>query len=301
MSNIGGPLEKDSSPSGKTFDWAPLAWFAALTLVCYGVVLWRLGEQWLTNDDMSHGIFVPFLAGYIVWQKWPELTAAPTRPSLWGLLYMIVGALMLCIGPPSLPTFTFITRLAFFSSLFGLILLLKGWPTIRILRYPFVIALFMIPLPGFLYERITLPLQFVASFLAEQSLDLLGYSVLREGNVLRLPHQTLEVAEACSGLRSLLSLSFLGQAYIYLFDRKVWMRFAIAAAIIPIAVIANTGRIVFTAIMSNIDKVWASGIYHESAGWVVFVIAFVALLFTHRVINSVYDLLSAPQRKLSHV
>jgi len=249
---------------------------------------------------MSHGVFVPLLVGYIIWRNWPALVAAPAKANFWGLPIMIMGALMLCIGPPSLPTFVFITRTAFLVTTFGLVLLLRGFPTIRLLAYPFVISLFMIPLPGFLYERITLPLQFVASFLAESALELMGFSVLREGNILYLPHQTLSVVEACSGLRSLLSLSFLGQAYIYLFDHKVWMRVAIAIAIIPIAVIANAGRIVFTAFISTVNKEWASGIYHESAGWIVFVIAFVALLFAHRTINSAYGLLSGRERSIGH-
>jgi len=270
--------------------WIPIAWFAGLLFLSYAVVLYRLAEQWLTNDDMSHGIFVPLLVGYIVWQRRKSLAATPARPNVGGLGLMLIGLLFLCIGPPSLPTFTFMTRLAFLLSLVGLILLLRGAQSLTQLAYPLLLLLFMIPLPAYIYDRITLPLQFVASALAEWMLELLGYSVLREGNILHLPGQTLSVVEACSGLRSLLSLSFLGQAYIYLFDSKPWMRIAIAFVIVPIAVVANGIRILVSAILGEHNRAWGQGMVHESTGWVVFVIAFVCLLLAHVAINRIYQL-----------
>src|SRR5258705_11871873 len=91
----------------KKASWIPIAWFAGLLSLCYAIVLYRLAEQWLTNDDMSHGIFVPLLVGYIVWQRRLSLAATPARPNLGGLGLMLIGFLFLCIGPPSLPTFTF--------------------------------------------------------------------------------------------------------------------------------------------------------------------------------------------------
>src|SRR6266436_7308770 len=98
-----------------------------LMIGVYAVVLWRLGQVWFTNDDMSHGPFVPILAGYIVYRRWPRLSAIKAVPNLWGLALLILGALMLCIGPPSLPTFAFMTRTAFVISLTGLILYVRGW------------------------------------------------------------------------------------------------------------------------------------------------------------------------------
>src|SRR6266849_1381249 len=280
--------EQETVPTSARRSGIPrLVWFAGLFLFSYAVVLARLGEQWLTNDDMSHGIFVPFLVGYIVWHRRDALLNVIAKPNLWGLSLLLVGAVMLCIGPPSLPTFAFVTRSALICSLFGILLYLRGSETVRLLAYPLLLCFFMIPLPSFVYDRVTLPLQFVASGLAEQALEGLGYSVLREGNILHLPRQTLSVVEACSGLRSLLSLSFLGQAYAYLFDQRPWMRAALAVAIVPIAVLANAGRIVFTAVIGDYNQKWAHGIFHDSAGWVVFVIAFGCLLLVHRLINKV--------------
>ena len=265
--------------------WIPFVWFGSLLLISYCVVLFRLSEQWLTDENMSHGMFVPLLAGYIVWLRRREIAGIPSKPSIWGVFLMLLGGLMLCVGPPSLPTFTFITRLAFVASLVGVILTLRGFNTVVALMYPLCLLLFMIPLPGFVYEKVTLPLQFVASAISERVLELIGYSVLREGNILHLPGQSLSVVEACSGLRSLFALSFLAQACAFLFDRRPWMRLALAVAIIPIAVMANSGRIVFTAFVGYHRPEWAHGVYHASTAWVVFVVAFASLLLAYRFIN----------------
>jgi exosortase len=246
---------------------------------------------------MSHGPFVPVLAGYIVWQRRHSLMSLPAKPSLAGAAMMLFAVLMLCIGPPTLPTFTLLTRLSFFASLIGTILLVRGMPTLRRLAYPLILLMLMLPVPSFLYDRITLPLQLVASVLAEHSLDLAGFSVLREGNILNLPGQVLSVAEACSGLRSLLSLTFLGQAYIYLMDHRPWMRWVIAVAVVPIAIISNSGRILLTAWLGSINRAWTEGVVHEWTGWAVFIIAFIALLITHRGINAVTRLLRERVRR----
>jgi len=267
--------------------WVPALWFAALLLLCYAVVLARLGRQWFTDPDMSHGPLVPLFVGYLVWQRREALLSAPSKPTWWGLPLLVLGAILLWVGPPSLTTFASITRLAFLCSLVGMILCLRGAPSMRLLAYPFVILLLMIPIPGFLYERVTVPLQFVASAIAERALDLLGYSVLREGNILHLPGRTLSVTEACSGIRSLLTLTFVSQAYVYLFDRKVWMRAAVVVVIVPIAVLANSSRIVFTGMVGQGSPELAEGIYHDWAGWALFVVAFGCLVFVHWTINAV--------------
>ena len=159
------------------------------------------------------------------------------------------------------------------------------------------LLLLMFPVPGFILSTFTFPLQIVASKLAEHILDLLGYSVLREGNVLTLPGLTLNIAEACNGLRSLVALTFLGQAYTYMFDPRVWMRFVMAILIIPIGVFANSIRIVASAVAGTINPEWAHGTFHESTGWIVFVVAFVCILCAHWAINRIA--LAAAKRKAS--
>jgi exosortase len=273
-------------------NWWPALWVTLLFLASYAVVLGRLAKQWLTDSDMSHGIFVPMLVAYIVWEKRHELAGAKPTHNVFGLLLMLIGAALLCVGPPTLDTFVSVTRVSFLLSLAGTLLYLRGFPSVRILLYPLLLILLMIPMPGFVIERVTFPLQIVASNLAEHILEIFGYSVLREGNILRLPDQTLNVAEACSGLRSVVALTFLGQSYAYLFDSRPWMRALIAVIVIPIAIFANSLRIVASAIAGSHNPLWGQGVYHESTGWVVFVVAFVCILCSHLLIKRIW-----PERK----
>jgi len=260
--------------------WGGILVAASLAL-CYAVVLFRLCGEWYSDPDVSYGFFVPILIGYVVWQERDRLRALPAAPSNVGLVLMVIGGALLCMGPPGLNTFAFATRIALVFSVVGIILFLRGFATCRALIYPFLLMLLMIPLPGFAIQRVTFPLQILASQLAEKGLDLLGYSVLREGNILRLPTTTLDVAQACSGLRSLLALTFLGQAYVCLLDKRRWMRPVMALLVIPVAVFANSARIVASAIAASYRPEWIQGIFHESTGWIVFVVAFACIVTLH--------------------
>jgi exosortase len=146
----------------------------------------------------------------------------------------------------------------------------------------------MFPLPAIIYARITLPLQLFASRVAEGILGLIGIPVLRDGNVLELASQKLSVVEACSGIRSLLSLSFLSLTYAYFFDRKVWMRWVLLAATIPIAITANAIRVTLTGVLSEVRTDLAQGFFHTLEGWVLFLVALVLLVTFHQLINRVY-------------
>jgi len=273
-------LGTDTEVSG-SFQWAPFFWFSALLFASYAVVLGKLGHVWSSDPDMTHGAFVPLLVGYIIWERRKQLAALKPVHSVSGVALMLIGAILLCAGPPGLDTYAVITRIAFLFSLIGTVAFLRGWRTVGILSYPLALLLLMFPMPGYVMEKLTFPLQIIASQLAEHLLELCHYSVLREGNILMLPGQTLNVAEACSGLRSMLALTFLGQAYAYLFDSRAWMRLAIAVLVVPIAVFANSLRIVASAIAGSYNRAWGEGTYHESAGWIVFVVAFLCVVLCH--------------------
>jgi exosortase len=257
--------------------WLPLLILGLLLLAPYIPMLYSMGKMWLEDDNMSHGLFVPIAAVFIARDKRHFLATIEPKVNYWGLVLVVLGMLMLCIGPPSLPTFVFITRTAFLFSLVGSILFLRGTATLRALAYPLCLLPLMIPLPGFIYDRLTLPLQLLASLLAENFLTVLGFSVLREGNILHMPTQTLSVAEACSGLRSLYALTFLTLTYAYFFAGRSWRRWVLIAAIIPVAILANAGRVTATAIMGTYNPALTVGFYHELLGWTVFVFAFVML------------------------
>jgi exosortase len=266
--------------------WAAIAWFTALLIAVYFTILARLVQQWSTDEDVGHGFFVPLVAGYIVWQRRDELLALRYRPSRWGWLVLAWGAAQSYLG--SVGADLFLQRSAFLITIVGILLVLGGTPLLRALAFPLLLLPFMIPIPGLLYAEITFPLQLLASRIAEVALGLFDIPVLRDGNILELPSQKLSVAEACSGIRSLLSLSFLSLVYAYFFDSKVWIRWALLAATVPIAIIVNAGRVTLTGLLSESNPELAKGLFHSAEGWLVFLVALALMFATHRMLNWIW-------------
>src|SRR5438045_1447518 len=191
--------------------WAPLAWFGGILVVCYAPVLWALIKQWNYDADMGHGFFVPIIAGFIAWQKRDELLAKPPVPNWWGLALVLYAALQLYVA--TLGAELFLARTAFVLSVIGSVLFLGGTRYVRVLAFPLLLLFFMVPIPAIIYNKITFPLQMLASQVATGALNVLQVPVVREGNILHLSETSLSVVEACSGIRSLLSLTFLSLVY----------------------------------------------------------------------------------------
>ncbi len=271
--------------------WTAVAWFGALLLVSYAPVLQRLARQWIDDPDMGHGFFVPIIAGYIIWQKKQNLLAESPSPTWWGLALVGWGALQLLVA--TLGAELFLARTAFVISLIGVVLTLGGFRILRKLAFPLFLLFFMVPIPAIIYNQITFPMQLLASQVADWALNVLGIPVLREGNILELASQKLNVVEACSGIRSLLSLSFLSLVYGYFFDKKVWMRPVLLIATLPIAVVANAGRVTLTGLVSEYDPELARGVFHYASGWVIFMIALAFLIAFHRILDFLYRRLHA--------
>ncbi len=269
--------------SSAKVSWEPIAWFGALLILCYAPILYRMGVQWATDEDMGHGFFVPLVAGFIVWQRRGALLSTPRQPNAWGLFLVIFAACEATAATLGAELFT--ARLAFVIALFGVILYLGGTQWVKILLFPLLLLLFMIPIPQIIYARLTLSLQMLASRLGEVLISSMGIPVLRTGNLLELPSQTLDIADACSGIRSLLSLGFLSLVYAYFTDKRIWMRWALLIATVPIAIAANGIRVGVTGLLSEVNTNLAHGWYHEMEGYLVFVVAIVALVATHRLIN----------------
>jgi exosortase len=198
---------------------------------------------------------------------------------VWGILQSYVG---------TLGAELFLQRSAFLISLVGMLLVFGGTKLVRVLAFPLLLLPFMIPIPAVIYNQITFPLQIFASRVAETVLNGIGIPVLRDGNVLELASQKLSVAEACSGIRSLLSLTFLSLVYAFFFDKKVWMRWALLIGTIPIAILANAGRVTMTGILSEVNTELAHGFFHSLEGWIIFLIALVMLVSLHLIINRIY-------------
>ena len=271
-----------------SFAWPAIAWCAALLAACYAPVLVSLVKNWNSDGDMSHGFFVPVIAAWLVWQKRDKLAAVTPRPNWRGLALILWAALQLYIA--TLGAELFLARTAFIFSVIGMILLLGGTRVVRILAFPLFLLFFMVPIPQVIYNRITFPLQIIASQAAEAALSLLGIPVLREGNVLNLADQTLNVVEACSGIRSLLSLSFLALVYGYFFEKRVWMRVLLFFLTVPIAIIANAARVTLTGILAEVKPELSEGFFHEMSGLVISMVALVLLILFHQAFARSLDL-----------
>jgi exosortase len=265
--------------------WLTIAWFSILLIACYFPVLSQLVNKWYNDEDMGHGFFVPVIAAYIAWQNRDKLYASGLRINNWGLAVIVLAGLQLYVSTLAAELFT--QRTAFIESIIGVVLYLGGMQAVRILSFPLVLLFFMVPIPSVIYNQITFPLQMFASWVAEVSLSMMGYAVLRDGNVLELASQKLSVVEACSGIRSLLSLTFLSLVYAYFFDSRVWMRYFLFAATIPIAIIANSGRVTLTGILSEIRPDLAHGFFHSASGWVIFMIALFILVLVHQFVSRI--------------
>jgi exosortase len=170
----------------------------------------------------------------------------------------------------------------------GLVYLLAGGAVVRLWAFPLAFLVFMVPLPAIVLNAVAFPLQGFAAQTAASCLVALNIPVLREGNVIALARTTLEVAEACSGIRSLMSLVALGTAYAYFTERVLWKRWIIIAAAIPVAIAANAFRVAGTGVLAHyFGEEAAQGFYHDFSGWLVFIVAFALLLLVGRVVNRV--------------
>jgi exosortase len=180
---------------------------------------------------------------------------------------------------------TFLSRISLLLLIAGLVIFFRGWHSFRAVLFPWAFLFLMIPIPEIVFSQITFPLQILASKVAALLLPLLGVPVLREGNIINLPAMPLEVVEACSGIRSLLSLVTLAIIYGYLVETRTWVRVTLALASIPIAVAANSLRIVGTGLLVQYwDPDKAEGFFHIFSGWLVFVVALAMLFLFHRLL-----------------
>ncbi len=268
----------------KPFGWQGLLLVGVLA-VLYAPVVRLLVYQWYSDADYSHGFLVPVLSAYLIWQRRDSLRLVPRRPSPWGMVIVLFSLGMLFLG--SLGAELSLARLSMVVTLCGLIVYFLGSAMLRAMAFPVAFLLFAIPIPTIIYNEIVFPLQFIASRFATRTLEMLNlFPIMREGNVLVLPHMTLQVVEACSGIRSLMSLLALAAGYGYLVERSVTVRWILLIAMVPLAIISNGTRVMITAIMANyIGPKAAEGFMHEFSGWVIFVVATVMFLLLHSLIS----------------
>jgi exosortase len=255
-----------------------------LVAAAYYQVLGKLVTDWWQMPDFSHGFLVPLFAGYLVWEKRRILAGTKIAPAWSGIAVIALGLAVLILGVYG--SELFLSRVSLLILLAGLVLCFGGWQLLRELRFALLVLLLAIPLPAILFNQITFPLQILASKLASALLPLFGVPVLREGNIIKLPIMELEVAEACSGIRSLMSLFTLAVFYGYFLEKSRWRQVVVVLASIPIAIAANAVRILGTGLCVQYwDPDKALGFFHEFSGWVIFLVSLACLYIVHRAMN----------------
>ena len=271
--------------------WTSVTAVSVLLVALYWAVLPRLVTQWATDDDHTHGFLILPLALYFAWGRREKLSSLAVKPSFRGAGLLVLGLLMLVVG--SIGAELFLQRASLIVVLAGLVWLILGTAVLRELAFPLAFLVFMVPLPAIAMNAVALPLQLFAAQSATFCLQAAGVPVLREGNVIVLADTTLEVAEACSGIRSLQALLALGAVYGYFTQRAAWKRWALLLLSVPIAIAANALRVAGTGFLAHF---WGSeaahSFYHSFAGWIIFVVAFVLLLACGALLSRVPERLS---------
>ena len=253
----------------------------------YHSILYGMVTQWGKDLNFQHCYFVPAFSLYVLWQSRQRLRATRIKPA-WSGLILVVGALILLVlGVLGIELFT--ERFSLLFLLAGLIILFFGWEFFRAVFFPWAFLFLMIPLPKLILQEFTFPLQILASKIATVMLRIVNVPVFREGNRLDLARMPLDVAEACSGIRSLLSLITLAIIYGYLMERRKWVRVVLVSAAVPIAVFANSFRIFVTGLVVQYwDPDKGEGFYHEFQGWLIFIVSLALLFALHSLIGLIW-------------
>jgi len=284
-------LDAGTPPSGEqkasplwNVSWGPTLVLAALVVLLYHRIAVKLITDWYELPDFSHGFLIPLFAAYLVWDKRDALRRTPIESTWFGLWLVALGLFELLVGVFGADLF--FQRTSFILLATGLIWTLLGSKLLNELKFVLFVLVLAIPLPTIVFNQITFPLQLFASRIAAEVLPWFQVPVLQEGNVINLPAMPLEVAEACSGIRSLMSLFTIAVIFGYLVERSTRRRVILALCSVPIAVAANVARIVGTGLCVQYwDPQKALGFFHEFSGWLMFVVSLGLLYGVHTAIG----------------
>jgi exosortase len=293
--------------------WKPVLIGLVLAFL-YAGVLAKLGLDWWTDENYSHGLLVPFVIGFILWLEFDELKKAPQTPRFWLGGGVILFALLMLLGG-SLGAELFTQRVSLVLMLVGIIIYFFGTKVLQFLVVPFVLLLLSIPIPQIIFNKIAFPLQIYASQIAVWGIRLFEIPTVRKGNVFEiLPRGAtqiiaLEVVEACSGIRSLMTLmtlalilafftrtkrEFAGNGWFDFFRNfDFWRAVILMLSAIPIAVLTNAARVTTTGVLTYYyGKQATEGSLHDALGWLVYVIALGLLILFNFILQFVFRKIS---------
>jgi exosortase len=276
-----GSLETAATGAAQwSTDWGPVTVLGLLLAFLYYRIAVKLVYDWYTLPDFSHGFLIPFFVLFLFWDKRHSIRTTPIVPTWAGIWLVALGLFELLVGV--LGADLFIQRTSFILLAAGIVWTLLGKAMLGRVKFMLFVLLLAVPLPAILFNQITFPLQLLASRYAADILPLANVPVLQEGNIIQLPAMPLEVAVACSGIRSLMSLFTVAVIYGYFLERTTWRRVVLALSSIPIAVTANVARIVGTGLCVQYwDPDKALGFFHEFSGWLMFLVSLCCLYVVH--------------------
>jgi exosortase len=260
---------------------------AGLTILIYLPAIIDLISDWWNDPNYSHGFLIPIISFYLIWRKKGDLADIKTESSRFGLAIIICGIILFVLGNGASEYFT--VRLSLVIILFGLVLYHFGKALISKIWFALLFLVFMIPIPYVLYFSVAFPLQILASKITVTILNGIGMTVIRQGNIIILPNQVLEVAGACSGMRSLVSLLALGAIYAYLTQKKLPAQVILFLATVPIAVAGNVFRVLMTTLIVYLSDLGVTEEpMHSIMGASVFVIAFIMLFIFGAILRKLF-------------
>jgi exosortase len=273
---MAAPIPEHSKSSIHPKTLLPWVIITILLLVLYADVLQKWAADIWNDQNYSHGMLIPFISLYLVWQRFARIRETQAVICYKGLLFIVPALVLFVLAFVAGEQFS--QRVSFVLLLYGLVLFLEGKEIARLLLFPIALFLFAIPLPYILYNAIAFPLKLVATKIAAGVIRLFGMPVFRDGNVIHLPHTTLEVVDACSGIRSLMTLITLAFLLASFQLQAFWKRTLLVLLALPLAVAANAGRVALTGLLTKSNPAWGSGTLHEITGWGVFVVSFGVLI-----------------------
>lgn len=251
--------------------------YSGLLLALYWTTLtWLTLVDW-AREDFTYSYLIPIIIVYLLWERRETIAAAEAMPSWKGLIPFLIGLTLFWLGELSGEFLSLYISL--WLVVLGLCWLHLGWNKLKLLSFPFFIALTMFPLPIFLYGKVSFQLKLISSQLGVEMMRLYGMSAYREGNVIDLGFTQLQVVDACSGLRYIIPLIVLGILLAYFFKASFWKRTVVVLSTVPLSIITNSLRIAITGILY---EVWgaevAEGFFHGFSGWFIFMFSLAVLL-----------------------